>query len=481
MVGFFKRFYNFDSSKTMNAFFVALIGLASVSLYHGFSFLLRNELIQDIYWFNLPHSHFSFILLVILSVIYAILFLKQNHIHVDFAQSEKIILSAYVIASLSLPMFSRDIFAYLEFGRMWAVYSINPYLNGYSSIHDSYTTYAWFGYTTNYGPLATLLSYFPGLGTQVSAGYGVFLFKIQSLFVALGFAFVLKRLIQQLNMSPVVYLLIALHPLVLVEGLINSHNDLFMLPILVLIIGLIHRQDWLKLCFLAALLPLFKTPLGIITAFIAVYFLMTNKSRYFFILCSLTLLGMGTFLSFLGSMQAISLYTKGSQLMNSFSFIGTCEWFVKQIYFEKYAKTGVSMMYEFGPKIGSLMSLFFLFFISWKRKHHDIFQSLALVMMVIVFFCASQYWPWYGLWFFIFPFFVSEPRFRAFGVLVGLTGFVIYSPLFSWFVDLGFQKSVARFALPLIFVQYFLIFIGYHFYRTRSNPPSSFQKKIDQQ
>ncbi len=469
----FKQFADLNFSWSIIAFFCSLFGLTVISLYHGLSFLLNDELIQDIYWFSTTHAHLSFLVLVSLALSYAVLFIKQKEIHLSFDQAEKIILIAYLISIISLPLFSRDLFAYLEFGRLWSVYQLNPYLTGYSSIQDVYSPYAWFGHTTNYGPLATLLSYIPGLGTQVSAGYGVFLYKIQSLIVSLGFVYVLKRLLQQLQFSPVIFLLICLHPLILVEGLINTHNDLFMLPVIVLMIGFIHRQEWWKLCLAAAILPLFKTPLGIITAFIAVYFLMTKKIRQFVAICGLTVFGMALFLMFLGSLNAIGAYTKGSQLVNAFSFLGTCEWFVKQIYFDRYAKTGVILMYEVGPKIGSLLSLFFLLFISWKRKHHDIFQSLSIVMMVIVFFCATQYWPWYGLWFVLFPFFATEDRFRKFGVLVGLTGFVIYSPLFSRFVDMGFEKAITRLALPLIFLQYFLIFVGYHFYKKHSGKESN--------
>ena len=481
MTGILKRLFNFDSSETFVAFFIALTGLSLVSLYHGLNFLLQNLLIQDIYWYSSPHAHFSFVLLVFISVIYSLLFLNQKKLQVTFATAEKMIVAAYIISIISLPLFSRDLFAYLEFGRMWSVYGMNPYLNGYNSIQDAYSPYAWFGATTNYGPFATLLSYLPGLGTQVSAGYGIFIYKIQGLLVALGFVYVLKRLIQELKMSPAVFLLIALHPLILIEGLINTHNDLFLLPILVFIIRFIHQKSWWKLCLLAAILPLFKTPLGIITAFLAIYFLITKKTRQFIAISALTVLGMALFFSFLGSLSAISLYTKGSQLMNSFSFLGTCEWFVKQMFFERYAKTGVQAMYQFGPKIGSALSLFFLLFISWKRKHHDIFQSLSTVLMVIVFFCATQYWPWYSLWFVLFPFFVIEERFRVFGVLVGLTGFVIYSPLFSHFVDMGFEKAVTRVALPLIFIQYFLIFVGYHFYKNKNGDSLFTIKETDQQ
>jgi hypothetical protein len=467
MKNFYRQILNGKSSDWMLVFTFFISAISIVSLIYGLGYLLNDLLIQDIHWEKSTIANWSFFFLVGYVLSYIFVFINQNRIQMSFDLAEKYILKIYMISLISLPMFSRDLFAYLGFGRLWSIYGLNPYAVGYKSISDEYSPYAWFEASTNYGPLATLISYFPGMGSQISVIYGIFIYKILTLLSCLVFLWLLRRLLEQLKLSVPIYLMIALHPMILIEGLVNSHNDVFVLPLLVIIIASILQKKWMQLALVAPLLPLFKTPLGIITAFVAFYFLFNQKIRHFLVVSGLTCLGMGLFLFSMGTFQNIQNYTSGSQLFNSFSFLGAFEWLLIQLFYEKYAATGVAFLSYFGPKIGSIASILFLSFFIWKKKNEDILKNLSIVMMVIVFFFATQYWPWYGLWFFMFPFFVSDMRFKAFGVLICLSGFVIYSPHFSNIVGLGYQEPLTAMFWPIIFMPYFLIFIGYQIYRNQ--------------
>lgn len=420
----------------------------------------------DLHWdFQWPLSHLAFGILVAFVLVYSFLLAQYRRISLSFPEVDRIVLCFYLMALISLPMFSRDLFAYLEFGRLWAIYDLNPYNTGYRALRDNYITLAWFGQTTNYGPLATLVSYLPGLASQVSLTYGIFVYKVLSLFSCLFFLIFLRRLLEKLESPASLYLVIALHPLLLLEGLINSHNDIFALPLLILCVSAFLQNQFLRLCFLAALLPMFKTPIGIITAAFAMYFVAHKMWRYFFVISGTTSTLMASFFYFLGSGKAIHDYVGGSQLFNSFSMLGLSEWFLKQVFYRHYLGIGIESFAVYGPKLGSLGSILFLAFVMWKFRKSEIFKNIYTIMLAIVFIFATQYWPWYGLWFFLFAFFVKEDRFKMFGALACTAGFVIYTPLFSKYLTAGYDRPLHVFLWPWIFAQYFLIGLGYWAYK----------------
>ncbi|MFA5136116.1 MAG: hypothetical protein WC489_01850 [Patescibacteria group bacterium] len=166
---------------------------------------------RDISWI----LYFGILLLLYLFHFYFI----KNHQKIRILQLVGII---SVIFIFSYPFFSHDFFNYMFDARIFTWYGKNPYL--YKALDfpaDQWTRFMhWTHRTYPYGPFFLLLSFIPSF-----FGFGKFtitfvLFKI----MFIGFYVLSVFFLQKLNKKWAV--LYATHPFIIVEGLVNGHNDL---------------------------------------------------------------------------------------------------------------------------------------------------------------------------------------------------------------------------------------------------------------
>ncbi len=155
----------------------------------------------------------------------------------------KIIIFVAVISSLAYPFLSSDIFKYLFTGKIVAFYRSSPYAFAPDHFADDLWLrfMRWVHTPTPYGPVMTALGtlyYLAGMGRFTPALY---LYKLDQVFWYLLSVWLIGKLSNQ-HSSVKNMLFFALNPLVIVEWLINSHNDAAMITLLLLALYLLRNK-----------------------------------------------------------------------------------------------------------------------------------------------------------------------------------------------------------------------------------------------
>jgi len=152
------------------------------------------------------------------------------------------ILAVVLILFCAPPLFSTDIFNYLNYGRMGVVHHLDPYTVIPALEPRDDPTFAisnWHQLLSPYGPLFTLITY-----ALVPLGVAASFWTIKAI-IALAFLGTLAltwRCAQLLGRSPrAAIVLVGLNPLVLVWGLGADHNDALMMLLVMLAVYLALR------------------------------------------------------------------------------------------------------------------------------------------------------------------------------------------------------------------------------------------------
>ncbi|HET8673302.1 MAG TPA: glycosyltransferase family 87 protein [Thermoleophilaceae bacterium] len=173
-------------------------------------------------------------LLVILAGLYLVVLACSRVLPAWIAAAGLVVLTA--LFALAPPLFSTDIFNYVNYARLGVLHHINPYRHGAAAFTADpsyiFTGHRWRHTPTAYGPLFTLLSYaFAGLGV----GGAMWALKAVAALAALGTSALIWMCARRLGVRPVpAMLFFGLNPLVLVYAVGGGHNDLLMVLPLVL-------------------------------------------------------------------------------------------------------------------------------------------------------------------------------------------------------------------------------------------------------
>lgn len=149
-----------------------------------------------------------------------------------------------VLALIAPPLLSSDLFSYIAYGRLGAMYGINPYLHGPNliSFDPLYQLIGaqWTHTPTVYGPLFTALSYpLAGLGIAAS----VFAYKGIAALSCLAIVALTWKCARLRGIDPVkAVAFVGLNPVIVIYGVGGGHNDLLMLAILVAGVYVLLRQ-----------------------------------------------------------------------------------------------------------------------------------------------------------------------------------------------------------------------------------------------
>ena len=73
---------------------------------------------------------------------------------------------------------SNDILAYVAYGRLMAIYHMNPWVHGYQHIVDAYSPYAWYPYPMPYGPVVAPFLLIAGYLSTVSVPCSFYFLKL---------------------------------------------------------------------------------------------------------------------------------------------------------------------------------------------------------------------------------------------------------------------------------------------------------------
>jgi hypothetical protein len=135
---------------------------------------------------------------------------------------------------LAPPLLSTDVFSYGAYGRMGALYGVNPYVHGPTAISLDplfhYVGANWLAVPTAYSPLFTAISY---VLAPLSIPQSVFAYKGIAALSSLVIVVVVWNAARERGLDPVrAVTLVGLNPVLLVYGVGGGHNDLLMLALL---------------------------------------------------------------------------------------------------------------------------------------------------------------------------------------------------------------------------------------------------------
>jgi hypothetical protein len=256
---------------------------------------------QYVGYFNRPLSTLLYLLIIgLMFVLYiaTLYFIKKKKL--EQGNIWKIIVGVSVILFLSYNAFSYDLFNYIFDAKIVTYYHENPYEHkalDYPS--DPMLSFMrWTHRTYPYGPfflpLTIPLSYL---------GFGFFsvtfyLFKLLSVLSFIGSVYFIQRIAKKMNLDPAFSMAaFALNPLVLVESLVSSHNDIIMMFFGLLSLSMFLEKKYVKsvLGFILSIGIKYATAL-LAPAIIAKGLFKVGRETFFYIL-TLSMLIMVVFAS----------------------------------------------------------------------------------------------------------------------------------------------------------------------------------------
>ncbi len=154
------------------------------------------------------------------------------------------VVAAHVVFLLAPPLFSADVFGYVDYARLAILHGLDPYQHGAGdALRDPIVPYVrWRDIATPYGPLFTLLST-PLAWLSVPAA--LWACKALAAALSLGCLALVWRIAQRRGDAPLPALLfVGLNPLLLAYGVGGAHNDFLLLALgLGAILLVLERRD----------------------------------------------------------------------------------------------------------------------------------------------------------------------------------------------------------------------------------------------
>lgn len=141
-----------------------------------------------------------------------------------------------LLVLLAPPMLSTDVFSYIAYGRIGAVYRFNPYLYGPSAILldplSRYVGAQWIKTPTAYGPLFTALSY---AFAPLTLAAQVIVYKAIAVVSSFVIVLVVWSAARLRELNPVrAVAIVGLNPVIVLFGIGGGHNDLLMLALMLI-------------------------------------------------------------------------------------------------------------------------------------------------------------------------------------------------------------------------------------------------------
>ncbi|PIV09543.1 hypothetical protein COS31_05185 [Candidatus Roizmanbacteria bacterium CG02_land_8_20_14_3_00_36_15] len=177
----------------------------------------RNVLVY-LGYYQRQWSWVIYLILIIILFFFSFYFVK----HSKKIKPLRLALIIGILLLLSYPFLSHDFFNYLFDAKILTFYGKNPYL--YKALDFSSDPWLRFMHWTHrtypYGPVFLLITLVPSFFSFGKFIISFFLFKITWLFFYLLAVYYLNKLNKKWA------IIFTTHPLILIEGLVNAHNDL---------------------------------------------------------------------------------------------------------------------------------------------------------------------------------------------------------------------------------------------------------------
>jgi len=208
------------------------------------------------------------LLLVVMTVAYLVVLACARAGAVPLRLGVGTVVAAHVIVLLAPPLFSADVFGYIDYARLWALHGLDPYVHvPADALRDPALPFVrWRDVSAPYGPLFTLLSA-PLAGLSVPAA----LWACKALAASLSLAgcALVWRIAQRRALDPLrAVLFVGLNPLLLAYGVGGAHNDFLLLVLLLSAVLLALEERAFPSGALGALAVGVKAPATVLLPFL---------------------------------------------------------------------------------------------------------------------------------------------------------------------------------------------------------------------
>lgn len=366
--------------------------------------LLLYTNLRNFFFPNEKILSFSIMAVIVITLTILYYFLLKYHKKI-FTSKRQIIFFIILIAcvfALMIPHSVKDIYSYIGCGWTAANYYENPYEMSAQEIENKYNVQdnmyeniatVWKSETMIYGPLWTLIC---SVLTALSFGnvtIALFLFKLFNLGMHLLSCF----MIHKITKKKMLVLLYALNPIILLEGLMDVHNEIFMITLILCAIYYTIRKKnlWIAVLFLA-LATAVKYFAILLLPFLVLYLLKEKTIGKRIGYCILA------GIEFLGILCLFYLiYFQDFSFLNVFS--------IQQ---NKYNSSIYYILYRFiGENATNIIKwiLLVIFIIGYiglaiqyllKRKttFRKLIRKYEAILFLFIFFLITNFNSWYLLW-----------------------------------------------------------------------------------
>lgn len=292
-----------------------------------------------------------------------------------------------------------------QYGRVASVYHENPY---YTTIYDIMQNQVgmsdeilvrapgvWSNTTVVYGPLWTMICSFLSAFPTNQADILLMVYKLANLVIHMCNCLLLYKITRK-KIFPLIY---GLNPLVLLEGLINVHNDIFVLFFILLAIYFVYKKKNLYLAVTAiAFATLIKYFAIFLLPFMILYYYQDRKIKerigklilfgVFFVIIVIAF-----YLIYLQDLAVLQgLFVQQEKYCNSLWLIA------HSITTEATLKNTKLIM------LGAVVILYILAFFKMLRKEtikfSDVMKNYTIFLLLFLFILITNFQPWYLIWLF---------------------------------------------------------------------------------
>jgi alpha-1,6-mannosyltransferase len=313
------------------------------------------------------------------------------------------VVAAHLIFLLAPPLFSADVFGYVDYARLSVLHGLDPYVHGAAdAARDPAAPFVrWRDIPTPYGPLFTLLS-IPLAWVSVPAA--LWACKALAAALSLGCCALVWRIAQRRELDPSrAVLFVGLNPLLLAYGVGGAHNDFLLLALLLGAVLLALEQRAFPAGVLGVLAVGVKAPAAVLLPFLL---LATRSPRR--VLAGM--LGGGV------ALLALALAAFGGEALGFVSQIREQQQFVAT----QSVPNRVATLLGFDALPGGLRLLFALAFagalagLLWAtwRERIDWLTAAGWATLALL---LSTAWlvPWYVVWLLPLAAVARDPRLRG--------------------------------------------------------------------
>lgn len=334
-----------------------------------------------------------------------------------------------LLAWITLPANSTDVLMYIALGRIAGVYGANPYLHTYYEFADDYTPYVEWDLPMPYGPV--MLPFFipPGWISQFSVVGAIYLTKLFWLLISVGNCWLLYLILKSEGRDAGRGVFIfGFNPLVLLELIINGHNDGVLIFFGLLAFWALRREWFASALLLAFLAVLVKFSGVFICLGVAIYLLRKKRWKE---------IGLATVASLASSLLF---------MLTLFPTIGDAKNLMHDV---PYAQNSlhyllIEFIMQMGARFGNpldfhevltldrrVFALIFFGFCLWRlsiiRDFSGLVREVGLVLMALLIGYAAWFFPWYATWLLPFAVLTEDDRLKRVIIIFSLTVTALYA------------------------------------------------------